>query len=74
MPELRRLRKDYIDLYWLHAWDRQTLVEEVLSRLDALVREGKVRYIGLSDTPAWYLARAQSLAELRGHAGLRPPA
>jgi aryl-alcohol dehydrogenase-like predicted oxidoreductase len=64
---LRRLQTDYIDLYWLHSWDGITPVEEVLSTLDALVRSGKVRYIGLSDTPAWYLARAQTLAELRGY-------
>lgn len=63
---LRRLKTDYVDLYWLHAWDTLTPVEEVLHGLDALVRSGKVRYIGLSDTPAWYLARAQTLAELRG--------
>lgn len=63
---LRRLRTDYVDLYWLHAWDQLTPVEEVLSTFDSVVRAGKVRYIGLSDTPAWYLARAQTLAELRG--------
>ena len=63
---LRRLKTDYVDLYWLHAWDMVTPVEEVMETLDALVRQGKVRYIGLSDTPAWYLARAQTLAELRG--------
>jgi aryl-alcohol dehydrogenase-like predicted oxidoreductase len=63
---LRRLQTDYVDLYWLHAWDMLTPVEEVMSSLDALVRAGKVRYLGLSDTPAWYLARAQTLAELRG--------
>jgi aryl-alcohol dehydrogenase-like predicted oxidoreductase len=63
---LRRLKTDYIDLYWLHAWDMLTPVEEVVSTLDELVRAGKVRYVGLSDTPAWYLARAQTLAELRG--------
>jgi aryl-alcohol dehydrogenase-like predicted oxidoreductase len=63
---LRRLRTDYVDLYWLHAWDGLTPAEEVMSALDALVRAGKVRYVGLSDTPAWYLARAQTLAELRG--------
>lgn len=63
---LKRLQTDYIDLYWLHAWDGLTPVEEVLHTLDALVRSGKVRYIGLSDTPAWYLTRAQTLAELRG--------
>jgi aryl-alcohol dehydrogenase-like predicted oxidoreductase len=63
---LRRLGTDYIDLYWLHAWDGITPVEEVMRTLDSLVRSGKVRYIGLSDTPAWYLTRAQTLAELRG--------
>jgi aryl-alcohol dehydrogenase-like predicted oxidoreductase len=63
---LRLLQTDYIDLYWLHAWDGVTPVEEVMNTLDTLVRSGKVRYIGLSDTPAWYLARAQTLAELRG--------
>jgi len=63
---LERLQTDYIDLYWLHAWDTITPVEEVMHSLDALVRSGKVRYIGLSDTPAWYLARAQTIAEWRG--------
>jgi aryl-alcohol dehydrogenase-like predicted oxidoreductase len=63
---LARLRTDYLDLYWLHAWDGLTPVEEVMSTLDGLVRAGKVRYLGLSDVPAWYLARAQTLAELRG--------
>jgi aryl-alcohol dehydrogenase-like predicted oxidoreductase len=61
---LRRLRTDYIDLYWLHAWDTVTPVEEVVETLTDLVRVGKVRHIGLSDTPAWYLARAQTLAQL----------
>ena len=63
---LRRLRTDYLDLYWLHAWDGLTPVEEVVSTMDSLVRSGKVRYFGLSDVPAWYLARAQTIAELRG--------
>jgi len=63
---LRRMRTDYIDLYWLHVWDSLTPVEEVLTTMDALVRSGKVRYFGLSDVPAWYLARAQTIAELRG--------
>jgi aryl-alcohol dehydrogenase-like predicted oxidoreductase len=63
---LRRLRTDYVDLYWLHAWDGLTPVEEVMGTLDDLVKAGKVRYIGLSDVPAWYLARAQTLADLRG--------
>ena len=59
---LRRLKTDYIDLYWLHFWDGLTPVEEVMDTLDSLVRDGKVRYVGLSDTPAWYLARAETLA------------
>ncbi len=63
---LRRLQTDYVDLYWLHAWDMLTPVEEVMATIDALVRAGKVRYFGLSDVPAWYLARAQTIAELRG--------
>jgi len=63
---LRRLKTDYVDLYWLHAWDRLTPAEEVMSALDALVRAGKVRYLGLSNVPAWYVGRAQTLAELRG--------
>ena len=62
---LRRLQTDYVDLYWLHAWDTMTPVEEVMATLDALVREGKVRYVGFSNTPAWYLARAQTIAELQ---------
>ncbi|PTL83172.1 aldo/keto reductase [Vitiosangium sp. GDMCC 1.1324] len=63
---LRRLKTDYVDLYWLHAWDGLTPVEEVMGTLTDLVREGKVRYIGLSDVPAWYFARAQTLAEREG--------
>jgi aryl-alcohol dehydrogenase-like predicted oxidoreductase len=63
---LRRLQTDYLDLYWMHAWDGITPVEEVMSTLDDLVQAGLVRYIGLSDVPAWYFARAQTLAELRG--------
>lgn len=63
---LRRLGTDYVDLYWVHAWDCRTPVEEVMATLDTMVRSGKVRHVGLSDTPAWYLARAQTLAEWRG--------
>jgi aryl-alcohol dehydrogenase-like predicted oxidoreductase len=63
---LARLRTDWIDLYWMHAWDGVTPVEEVVTTMDALVREGKIRYYGFSDVPAWYLARAQTIAELRG--------
>lgn len=60
---LRRLRTDYIDLYWLHAWDTVTPVEEVVSTLSDLVRQGKIRHYGFSDAPAWYIARAYTLAE-----------
>jgi aryl-alcohol dehydrogenase-like predicted oxidoreductase len=63
---LRRLKTDYVDLYWLHAWDGLTPVEEVMRTLNGLVQAGKVRYIGLSDVPAWYFARAQSVAEREG--------
>jgi aryl-alcohol dehydrogenase-like predicted oxidoreductase len=63
---LRRLQTDYVDLYWLHAWDRVTPVEEVVATLDDLVRAGKVRHIGLSDVPAWYAARFHTLAEQSG--------
>lgn len=64
---LKRLGTDYIDLYILHTWDRITPAEEVMRTLDDLVRSGKVRHIGLSDTPAWYAARSQTLAEWRGY-------
>jgi len=63
---LRRLQTDYIDLYWLHAWDTVTPVEEVVASLNDLVRQGKVLHYGFSDTPAWYLSRAFTLAEKGG--------
>ncbi|MBD3332454.1 aldo/keto reductase [candidate division GN15 bacterium] len=63
---LKRLGTDYIDLYWLHAWDFMTPVEEVMRGLDDLVRSGKVVYVGVSDTPAWVVSRSNMLAELRG--------
>ena len=63
---LKRLNTDYIDLYWLHAWDFMTPVEEVMRAFDDLVRQGKVLYIGISDTPAWIVSRADAIAELRG--------
>ncbi|MCI0670238.1 MAG: aldo/keto reductase [Myxococcaceae bacterium] len=63
---LRRLQTDYIDLYWLHSWDRFTPVEETMSALDALVRAGKVRYLGVSDAPAWCVAEAQMVALQHG--------
>jgi aryl-alcohol dehydrogenase-like predicted oxidoreductase len=63
---LKRLKTDYIDLYWLHVWDFMTPVEEVMRAFDDLVRQGKVLYIGISDAPAWIVSRANTLAELRG--------
>jgi aryl-alcohol dehydrogenase-like predicted oxidoreductase len=62
---LRRLRTDYIDLYWLHNWDKHTPIEETMAALHDLVRSGKVRYIGVSDTPAWKVAQAQLIAQCR---------
>lgn len=63
---LKRLKTDYIDLYWQHIWDQLTPVEEVMRGFEDLVKSGKVLYIGISDAPAWYVARANTLAELRG--------
>src|SRR3989454_4126550 len=63
---LKRLQTEYIDLYWVHAWDQITPVEEVMRGLDDLVRLGKVLYVGISDAPAWWIAQANTLAHLRG--------
>ena len=63
---LKRLNTEYIDIYWVHAWDFMTPVEEVMRGLDDLVRSGKVLYVGISDAPAWVVAQANTLAELRG--------
>jgi aryl-alcohol dehydrogenase-like predicted oxidoreductase len=63
---LRRLRTDYIDLYWLHIWDQITPVEEVMRAFDDLVRQGKVLHVGVSDAPAWWISQANTLAEFRG--------
>src|SRR5580698_4662205 len=63
---LKRLKTDYIDLYWLHIWDQITPIEEVMRAFDDLVRQGKILYAGVSDMPAWIVAKANTLAELRG--------
>ncbi|WP_370943397.1 aldo/keto reductase [Amycolatopsis sp. cg5] len=63
---LRRMRTDYLDLYWLHNWDKHTPIEETLRTLDDLVGTGKIRYIGFSNTPAWFTAQAQTTALLKG--------
>jgi aryl-alcohol dehydrogenase-like predicted oxidoreductase len=63
---LRRLQTDYIDLYWLHMWDANTPIDETMAALDDLVRGGKVRYLGVSDTPAWKIVEANLIARFRG--------
>ena len=67
---LRRLKTDYIDLYWLHFNDRHTPIEETMHAIDTLVRDGKVRYFGFSDTPAWRIT--QGIYEARLAGGVRP--
>lgn len=63
---LKRLNTDFIDLLYLHIWDNLTPIDEVMRGLDDLVRQGKVNYIGISDTPAWIISKGQTLAELMG--------
>lgn len=63
---LKRLNTEYVDVLWLHAWDFTTPVEEVMRALDDLVRQGKVLYIGISDTPAWIVSEANTLARCNG--------
>jgi aryl-alcohol dehydrogenase-like predicted oxidoreductase len=73
---LDRLKTDYIDVYWVHIRDQFTPVEEIVRALDDLVTAGKVLYVGISDTPAWQIAQAVTLADLRGwtrFAGLQVP-
>ncbi|MFC3963112.1 aldo/keto reductase [Nocardia jiangsuensis] len=62
---LRRLRTDYLDLYWVHIWDPYTPIEETIRALDDVVRAGKVLHIGISDAPAWVITRANTMAEFR---------
>ena len=66
---LRRLRTDYIDLYWIHVWDQVTPAEELLETMSVLVRAGKIRYWGISNAPAWYIAKLATLAQVRGLPG-----
>lgn len=62
---LRRLQTDYIDLYQVHHPDKKTPLEETLAALDRLVRDGKVRYIGCSNYPAWLLAKSLWVSDVR---------
>jgi aryl-alcohol dehydrogenase-like predicted oxidoreductase len=73
---LRRLRTDYIDVYWAHVWDRHTPIEETMHALDDVVRAGKVLYLGISDAPAWVVAQANTLAQCQARtpfSGLQVP-
>ena len=63
---LKRLNTDYIDLYWIHAWDNMTPVDEVMRALDDMVRAGKILYVGSSDTPAWVVSQCNTMADFRG--------
>ncbi len=62
---LKRLNTDYLDVLWVHMWDETTPMEEMMKGLEDLVSAGKVHYIGVSDTPAWVVAKSNTLAELR---------
>jgi aryl-alcohol dehydrogenase-like predicted oxidoreductase len=68
---LARLQMDYIDLYQIHANDAVTPVEETLRTLDDLVRQGLIRYVGVSNWPAWKIAKAQAICEARGYARIQ---
>ena len=73
---LRRLRTDYIDIYWVHMWNTGTPAEETMRALDDQVRAGKILYAGISDVPAWVVSRANALAQWRGwtaFSGLQAP-
>ena len=66
---LRRLKTDYVDMYWLHVWDAVTPAEEALQTLGDLVRAGKIRYFGFSDMPAWFTTKAATLAQVHATPG-----
>jgi aryl-alcohol dehydrogenase-like predicted oxidoreductase len=63
---LKRLKTDYIDLLWIHIYDYTTPIDEILRALDDVVRQGKVNYIGASNFPAWWMAKANTLADNQG--------
>ena len=66
---LQRLRTDYIDMFWIHVWDSVTPAEELLETMATLVRAGRIRYWGMSNAPAWYVARLTTLSAVRGMPG-----
>src|ERR1700712_5675526 len=63
---LKRLQTDFIDVLYLHIWDDLTPIDEVLRGIDDLIKQGKVNYAAISDTPAWIVSKANTLAELMG--------
>lgn len=63
---LKRLNTDYIDLLWIHMWDDYTPTDELMRGLDEIIKQGKVLYVGASDTPAWVVAQANTMADMRG--------
>jgi len=66
---LRRLQTDYVDMLWVHVWDSLTPAEELLETMAALIRTGKVRYWGISNSPAWYVTKVATMAAVRGLSG-----
>src|ERR1035437_6626852 len=73
---LRQLDTDYIDIYWVHLWDRHTPIEETMRALDDAVRAGKILYVGISNAPAWLVSQANTIAEWRDwtpFAGIQVP-
>lgn len=63
---LKRLQTDYVDMLWVHVWDSVTPAEELLETMSQLIRAGKVRYWGISNSPAWYVAKVATLATASG--------
>ena len=63
---LERLGLEFVDLYWVHVWDQRTPIEETMAALDAAVAAGKVLHVGISDTPAWVVSRANAITDARG--------
>ena len=66
---LKRLRTEYVDLFWIHVWDAVTPAEELLETMTGMARAGSIRYWGMSNAPAWYVAKLATLAAVRGVAG-----
>jgi aryl-alcohol dehydrogenase-like predicted oxidoreductase len=63
---LKKLKTDWIDILYVHWWDWTTSIEEMMDSLDAVVKSGKVLYLGISDTPAWVVSAANSYAKAHG--------